>query len=143
MTDWQPYREPLRTTLARTVGLAVIAGGIAALAAGSMRRWPSMALLMLWPAYGGHVIELLFLNRVRSRLPANAALYRLARIALWFVGGAALAVGMRVTAQALAVRPHLVWLTWAVAGAGFVAIELLVHARLHLLGRASFYNALG
>ena len=143
MRDWQPFREPLRTTLTRTIGIAVIAGGVVALSSGNVRRWPVVALLMLWPAVGGHWIELIFLNGLRSRLPTSPTLHRIARVAVWFAGGVVLAAGMQLTARTLLGRSQLLWLTWAVAGGGFVAIELLAHAGLHLRGRPSFYNALG
>jgi hypothetical protein len=67
MTDWQPYREPLRTTLVRTVSIALLAGALVALWSGGLRRWPAMSLLMLWPAFGGHWVDLLFLNYLRPR----------------------------------------------------------------------------
>src|SRR5690348_15045172 len=128
MTDWQPFREPLRATITRTVGIAVIAGGVIALSAGSWRRWPAISLLVLWPAFGGHLVELVFLNGLRSYLPAHAATYRATRVAVWFVGGILLAAGVQLSARALFGRPQLLWLTWAVAGAVFVGIELVAHA---------------
>lgn len=143
MTAWQPHREPIRVTLTRTLSIAVVAGGIVALSTGGLRRWPAIALLMLWPAFGGHWIDLLFLNGLRPHLPATRAVQRLARIAVWFAGGIVLGVGIRLTAQLLFGRPQLLWLTWAIAGAVFVATELVAHAALHFRGRPSFYDGLG
>lgn len=143
MADWQPYREPFRVTLTRTVSIALVAGAAVALAAGDLRRWPAVSLLMLWPAFGGHWIDLLFLNGLRPHLPANRLIHRLSRLLVWFLGGIALAAGAQLTARALFDRPPLFWLTWATAGLAFVGIELVAHAALHLRGRPSFYNGLG
>jgi len=142
-TEWQPYREPLRVTLTRTVSIALIAGALVSLGTGSLKRWPVMSLLVLWPSFGGHWIDLLYLNVLRPRLPASHTIQRTARIAVWFAGGILLAIGVQLTLRILVGRAPLVWLTWAVAGALFVAIELVAHAGLHLRGRPSFYNGLG
>lgn len=143
MAEWQPFREPLRVTLTRTLSIAVVAGAIVALSSGRLRLWPAVSLLMLWPAVGGHWIDLLFLNVIRPRLPDRRAIQLLARIAVWFSGGIVLAAGVRLTARLLPAHSRLAWLTWATAGIVFIAIELVAHAGLHLRGRPSFYNGLG
>ncbi|MEO8624101.1 MAG: hypothetical protein ABI625_23680 [bacterium] len=143
MTDWQPFREPLRVTLTRTVSIALVAGTVVAVSAHALRLWPVITLLMLWPSVGGHWIDLLFLNRIRPHLPQSGLILRLSRIAVWFGGGIVLALGVRLTARLLFHNQTLVWLTWATAGAVFVAVELVAHAALHARGRPSFYNGLG
>lgn len=143
MADWQPYDEPLRVTLTRTLIIASLAGAVVAPWSGGLRRWPILSLLMLWPAFGGHWVDVLFLNWLRPRLPAASHIQRAARMAVWFVGGILLALGARLTATLLLSRPPAAWLTWAMAGTAFVSIELIAHAALHLRGRASFYNGLG
>jgi len=143
MADWRPYREPLRVTLTRTISIAIVAGAVVASRSGGVRRWPLLSLLMLWPAFGGHWIDLAFLNWLRPTLPASRLVQVSARIAVWFVGGMVLALGARLTATLLAEHQPLAWLTWATAGTVFVAIELVAHAALQLRGRPSFYNGLG
>jgi hypothetical protein len=65
------------------------------------------------------------------------------RVLVWFIGGSVLAVGMSLTAMALAgFRPGQ-WRAWWVGGVGFVGIELVVHLVLQLRGRGSFYNERG
>jgi len=143
MPGWPRFQEPLRVTLTRTIGIALIGGGIIALSTGGVRRWPFISLLMLWPAVGGHWVELFFLNWLRVYLPQSAATYRAVRVGVWFVGGVLLAIGVHLTARMLLGRWALLRLTWGVAGAIFVAVELVAHAGLHLRGRPSFYDALG
>jgi hypothetical protein len=125
------------------VSIALVAGAAVAPPFGGVRLWPAASLLMLWPAFGGHWIDLLFLNGLRPHLPENRLIQRLSRLVVWFVGGVALAIGVRLTARALFDNPPLSWLTWASAGAAFVGIELVAHAALHLRGRPSFYNGRG
>jgi fatty acid desaturase len=143
MADWRPYREPLRVTLTRTLSIAIVAGAVVASRSGGIRRWPLLSLLMLWPAFGGHWIDMAFLNWLRPRLPESRPIQVVARVALWFVGGMVLALGVRLTAMLFVKDQSLPWLTWATAGTVFVAIELVAHAALHLRGRPSFYNGLG
>jgi hypothetical protein len=143
MPDWRPYREPLRVTLTRTISIAIVAGAVVASRSGGIRRWPLLSLLMLWPAFGGHWIDLAFLNWLRPRLPASRRIQVGARLAVWFVGGIVLAFGARLTATLLLEHQSLAWLTWATAGTVFVAIELVAHGALYLRGRPSFYNGLG
>jgi hypothetical protein len=143
MTEWQPYREPLRVTLTRTLGIAVLAATIAAPWLGGFRRWPVLVVVMMWPSFGGHWVDLFFLNWLRPRLPAARSIQLIARVAVWFAAGIVLAFGARLTANLLFTRPQAAWLSWATAGAAFVAIELVAHGALHLRGRASFYNGLG
>jgi len=143
MADWQPYREPLRVTLTRTFSIAVLAATVAAPWLGGFRRWPVLVVLMLWPSFGGHWVDLFFLNWLRPRLPVARSIQRVARIALWFAAGIVLAFGARMTGNLLLARPPMAWLPWAIAGTAFVAIELVAHAALHVRGRASFYNGLG
>jgi hypothetical protein len=143
MTDYQPFREPLRVTLARTLSIAVIASALVALSARRLWLWPAMTILMLWPSFGGHWIDLLFLNVLRPRLPERRTVQWIARLAVWFAGGVVLASGVHLTARIVLTHARLTWLTWLTAGAVFVGVELVAHAGLHLRGRPSFYNGLG
>lgn len=143
-SQWQPYREPLRTTLVRTVSIALIAGALVARSlGGGLSGWTIGILLMLWPSFGGHWIELWYLNWLRPRLPAARAAQIAARIAVWFVGGIALALGMCLTATVLApVRPDR-WPPLWLGGLAFIGLELVAQLALQLRGRPSFYNGRG
>src|SRR5437588_10154872 len=97
---WQPYREPLRTTLLRNTTIALIAGAVMSTRWGGISRWPIATLLALWPSLGGHFVELFFLNYLRPRLPVPRPVQVAARIAVCFVGGIVLALGTATTANA-------------------------------------------
>jgi hypothetical protein len=142
-SDWQPHREPLRVTLLRTVTIALILGALLARARGGLARWPLWMLLMLWPTVGGHFVELWFLHWLRPRLVDARAVQVAARVAVWFVGGAGLALGMYLTATTLAGRRPMHWPSWWLGGLAFIAVELVAHLVLQLRGRPSFYNGRG
>ena len=143
-SPWQPYREPLRTTLVRTIAIAAVAGALVTRwFGGGLARWPMATLLMLWPSFGGHWVDLWFLNWLRPRLSVARAVQVGARVAVWFVGGSCLALGMALTAVALnAFRPAH-WPAWWVGGLAFMGIELVAHGGLQVRGKPSFYNGRG
>src|SRR3954452_5069358 len=61
-STWPQYREPFSATIRRTVGIALAVGGIVAWRFGRFDAWPVMAALVLWFSFGGHWVELWFLN---------------------------------------------------------------------------------
>ena len=142
----QPHSEPLRTTLIRNILIAICVGTV--VAAWSTRsprpiRWPLAVGLMLWPSFGGHWLELWYLNWLRPRLPAARNVQRLARIGVWFVGGCALGVGMVLTARALGGMRPARWPALWVAGVVFIGVELVAHTALQVRGQRSFFNGRG
>lgn len=143
MSEWLPHRERLRTTLARTIGIAVVAGAVLAARWGGLARWPIATLLMLWPSFGGHWLELWFLESVRPRLSRRRSVQIAARLATWFAGGIVVAVGMVITATTLVGRPPIPWKLWWAAGLAMIAIELTAHVMLHLRGAPSFFDGRG
>ena len=143
-TRWQPYREPLRATLARTITIALIIGALVARWwGGGLRGWPLATLLMLWPSFGGHWIELWFLNSLRPRLSSTRAIQVGARLVVWFVGGIVLALGMAVTAALVGRFQPARWPAWWLAGLAFIGLELIIQFAIQLRGRPSFYNGRG
>src|SRR5262245_37713771 len=142
-SQWQPYREPARSTLLRTGIIAIAIGAVLARFGGGLHRWPMATVLALWPALGGHFVELWFLNWLRPRLPTSRAVQAAMRVAVWFVGGIVLGVGMGLTAAALSGAGSLHWLAWWLAGIAFIGIELVTHLVLQLSGRPSFFNGRG
>ena len=143
---WQPYREPLRATLLRTGAIAAALGaGLAWRWGGGLRGWAIGALLALWPAFGGHWVEVWFLNWLRPRLQEARIAQVAARLAVWFVAGALFTLCIWLTVLALGMRPGRWSPLWhgGLGGVAFVAIELIAHLVLQLRGRPSFYNGRG
>lgn len=143
-SDWQPYREPLRVTMLRTGLIALIAGAVLAQwRGGGIARWPLAALLVFWISFGGHWVELWFLNWLRPRISTGRAVQAAVRVGVWFLGGALLVVGMELTAKTLAGYQPRQWSLWWLGGLAFIGIELLVHLALQMRGRPCFYNGRG
>lgn len=140
---WQPYREPLRITVARTGAIALAAGVLLARWFGGLAHWPITTLLALWPSFGGHWVELWFLNFLRPRLPTLRAVQAGFRVVVWFIGGIGLALGMGLTMMALTQFRPAHSPAWWLAGLAFVGIELAVHLVLRLRARPSFYDGRG
>lgn len=139
---WQPYREPVRVTLTRTITIAVVVSGLLVyINRTGIARWPLLALLVLWPSLGGHFIELWFLNWLRPRLASTHIVQIIARLFTWFVAGIALQFATCMTACALTTSPRCP--AWYLGGPVFIVIELIAHAVLYFRGRASFYSGFG
>lgn len=142
-TEWQPFREPLRATLTRTLGIAIVVGALFAHRWGGLSRWPAASVVMLWPTLCGHFLELWFLNWLRPRLPRDRGVQTGARLALWFVGGVLLLAAMRFTSTTLTgVRPIARVAPW-IGGVAFIFIELVVHLAARLRGMRSVYDGRG
>lgn len=139
---WQPYREPFRTTLLRTCTIALAVGGVLALTSHRLSRWPILSLLMLWPALGGHFVEIFFLNVLRPQLPAARGVQVMARLVLWFAGGVVLMLAIEATASAIGYTP-LRHVEWWIGGIAFIGIELVAHLVLQMRRRGSLYNGRG
>jgi len=138
---WPDHREPLRATLMRTVGIALVAGTVLSLATHGRVRWPIAVLVMLWPSLGGHVVELYFLRWLRVRLSADRSVQLAARLGTWFVAGMLFATGMVLTARLLG--SPMRFLPWWVAGLGFIGVELIAHLALRVRSRPSVYDGQG
>jgi hypothetical protein len=124
----------------RTISIAAIAGAVAARFSGGWGRWPMISLLMLWPSFGGHWVEILFLNWLRPRIPAGRGVQIAARVLVWFIGGTGLAIFMVLTAMALPGFRTRHWHAWWIGGLGFIGIELVAHLVLQFRGRPNLYN---
>ena len=88
-------------------------------------------------------MDLWFLNWLRPRLSTARAVQVGARVAVWFVGGTGLALGMGLTAMSLAGFQPARRPAWWLGGLAFIGIELVAHLVLQLRGRPSFYDGRG
>jgi hypothetical protein len=140
---WQPFREPLRTVVLRNGVIAILAGVVVARLWAGLARWPLTTVLMLWPSFGGHWVEVWFLNWLRPRLFLARGVQIAARVGVWFLAGAGFAIAMRGTVIVFTGLPPAHFVAWWLAGFAFIGIELIAHLALQLRGRPSFYNGLG
>ena len=135
------YHEPLRVTLLRTGLLALVVGFAAALLQRQPASWWQWTAFALWFTFGGHWVEIFFLNWLGLRLAAARAVQVTARLLTWLGGGTLLMIGARFTT--LSLSAHALRLPpWWMGGPGLVCIELLIHVLPHLRRQPSFYNGL-
>jgi hypothetical protein len=108
--------------LVRTIAIAVVVGAV------------------LTRSFGGHWVDLCFLNWLRPRLSFARVVQVASRPAVWFFGGIVLALGMALTAMALAGFRPARWPAWWLGGLAFIGVEMVARLALQLRGRPSFYN---
>ena len=138
--------EPLRATVVRNLLIAIVATTVVAMTSSRSAhpiRWPLAFILMLWPTFGGHYLEVWYLDWLRPRLPRGPHVQRVARLATWFIGGWVLGVGLVLTARALDGIRLSRWPAWWIAGVAFIGIELIAHTGIQVRGKPSFYNGRG
>lgn len=123
--------------------IALVAGGAIALTFRRWAMWPIAALLVLWPSFGGHWVEVWFLNWVRPHVSPVPVVQTAARVLVWFAGGVLLALGVRLTASAFGEWHSLQGLTWWLGGVAFVGVELAMHLLMQFRGLPNFYNGRG
>lgn len=138
---WQPFHEPLRVTLVRTGLVGLVLGCVAALAQGQLSAWPQWTAFALWFSFGGHWVELFFLNWLRPRIPAARWPQVLGRVIAWLVAGTLLMIGARITALSLGMQVTRLP-PWWLGSPVFLCVELLVHALPQFRGKPNFYNGL-
>lgn len=139
----QRCEEQFRVTLLRTGLIAVIVGAVIAISTHRLSRWPAMTLLALWPALGGHYVEVAYRNWIYPRLSDSRMIQIGVRILVWFIGGLLLAAAMTLTATAMGftlMRLSPWGPTWWLGGVGFIVLELVVHLFLQVAGRGSAYD---
>jgi len=143
ITEWEPFREPLRATLTRTIGIAIVGGAILSRRWGGLAWWPLASVVMLWPTLGGHFLELWYLNWLRPRLPRDRGVQITARVTTWFLGGVVLWLAMQLTVAVTTGSPLARRAPWWLGGIAFIGIELVAQLALRLRGRPNFYDGQG
>jgi hypothetical protein len=149
-TERVKYSEAFYATLRRTVAIAVILGSIlfglytltAPAGNGRALNWFSWVVAVFWFSFGGHWVELFYLNWLRMKLPVNRAVETAVRLLVWYIGGCFLFAGMQYSSAALGNRCLLPF-TWWFGGIFFIIAELAVHLILLLLKRRNFYSGEG
>jgi len=140
--SWPRFDEPFRFTLARTVTLAAIVGAVLALRRHDLKLFLPFAALALWFTFGGHYVELAFLNGLRARVSKGRLIQGGVRLLVWFVGGVVLYVFMAASARVLPLKAPPLRMWWY-GGVLLIGVELAVHGLLAMRGRPNFYSGRG
>jgi uncharacterized membrane protein len=133
-------KEPLSTTVLRTFSVAALVATIISIRTQTASIWTAQFCVVLWVSFGGHWLELFYINTLKKKLPKIDWPFRLV---FWFACGVLLSFPMNLTRDMmegnLSDKPE-----WWAFGLGFIAVELLVHALfLQSRGLPSVYNCKG
>jgi hypothetical protein len=138
--------EPFLQTVIRTiVTTTIIAGIIFLLHVFPPGEKSKLTLFeMIWTmvfciVFGGHWLELVFINRIKFALPKNIFLLYCIRIAYWFLCSIPLFFMMNLVENLFSYQAgHLG--RWEVFGLLYIGIQLAMHAIMHIRFKKSFYN---
>ncbi len=89
--------------------------------------------------FGGHWLELVFINYLKFGLPGNILLLYFVRIAYWFLCSVPLFIAANAVANLFSHTTQHLGRWWAF-GLIYIGIQLLMHAIMHIRLRKSFYN---
>lgn len=131
------------SAIVRNVAIALAAGAAISGLRGGPVRWLEFSLIALWPSFGGHFVELWFLNWLRPRLRPIRGTQAAARLGLWYLAGNMLLGLMTLSGSALFGFHMPSWMRFGANGVIFIGVELLAHLALLLSGRPSFYDGRG
>src|SRR5689334_8233730 len=119
--------EPFWRLLARNLAIAAVVSAVITLVRHEFRSFLPVVALALWPALGGHYVELAFGNGIRARISPGRFTQTVVRLLVWFAGGVLLYLCMCATSRLLPIRPLPLRLWWC-GGFLFIGLELAVHA---------------
>jgi hypothetical protein len=137
------YRESFVATLRRTVAIALVLTTIFSLIYPRQESfwlfWLRAFPAIFWFPFGGHYVELAYLNLLRIRRPWVHRHRIVGRLLCWFIGGLPLGLGCWWTWIAVGAKPDFTLPFWW-GMPFFVVAEFIVHAFLSLQGLPSFWN---
>jgi len=125
------------------VGISVVVGAVVSWRFRRLDALPVVTGLVLWFSFGGHWVELWYLNWLRPRLTRARVFQMVARVAVWFVGGVCLGIGVALSMRLSPLTRHREPPVWWVAGLVFVGVELVAHLALFARRRPNFYSGAG
>jgi hypothetical protein len=99
---------------------------------------------MIWSivfcmVFGGHWLELLFINYIKFALPENILLLYFIRIVYWFLCSIPLFFIADQVDNSFSHKTGHLGLWWTF-GVFYIGIELLMHALMQITSKKSFYN---
>jgi hypothetical protein len=89
--------------------------------------------------FGGHWLELLFVNRIKFMLPKNLLFLYFVRICYWFLSAIILLALASVVYNLLSNRKGPL-VEWWIFGLIYIGIQLVMNAIMHMRSKKSFYN---
>lgn len=145
-------RDPEKNTesFIQTVKRTIITTTIIAVILFCFRIFPSggktniAAFATIWTAvfcivFGGHWLELLFINHIKFVLPKNMLFLYFVRICYWFLSAVLLFAVATLANNLLSQRAGYLG-GWWIFGLIYIGIQLVMYAIMHIRFKKSFYN---
>jgi len=96
-------------------------------------------LVVFCIVFGGHWLELVFINRIKFTLPKNILSLYFIRIVYWFLCAVPLFFTANLIAHLFSHKTVQMG-RWWIFGFFYIGIQLLMHAIMQLRLKKSFYN---
>ena len=146
MENPEKNTEPIIQTLIRTVLtstiIAVIINWLNIFPSGEKNKlilFEMIWLVAFCIVFGGHWLELVFINHIKFSLPKNILLLYFIRIGYWFLCSIPLFFMADLAASSFTNKTVHLGQWWAF-GFFYIGIQLLMHAIMHIRFKKSFYN---
>lgn len=138
----EPFLQTVIRTIITTTIIAIILVGLHLFPSGGLSKLTLSAMIWLMVfcvVFGGHWLELMFINRIKFALPENIFVGYGVRIAYWYLYSIPLFFVMNLVENLFAYHAgHLG--SWAVFGFLYIGIQLFMHAIMQIRFKKSFYN---
>lgn len=146
MKSSQKYSEPFLKVVLRTLVTSAVIALILTFARvfpyqgmGKTAVFGLIWLMLFCVVFGGHWLEVLFINYLKDMLPQNILLLYFARIAYWILCSVPLFILANFAANSL--TSHGMHLgNWESFGLVYIGIELIMHTFMYFRWKKSFYN---
>ena len=143
MKNPEKNTESLAQTVKRTIITTTIVALILTLSGIFPSHEKSKAAIfgVVWLAafcivFGGHWLELLFINEIKFKLPKNMLLIYFVRLGYWFICSIPLYILANWVVSFFSNKTK----PWWTFGFVYIGIQLLIHAIMHMRLKKSFYN---
>lgn len=138
----EPFIQTVRRTIITTTIIAIILFWAGIFPAGEINKLPVFCII--WSAafcivFGGHWLELLFINHIKFILPKKILYLYIIRIVFWFLCSIPLFAVANLVSNLLSHKTaHLAH--WWAFGLLYICIQLLMYSIMHMRFKKSFYN---
>ncbi|MDB5133238.1 MAG: hypothetical protein JWR02_2987 [Mucilaginibacter sp.] len=138
----EPFVQTIIRTILTTTIIAVILSWLHIFPLGDKSKLTLFE--MIWSivfciVFGGHWLELVFVNQIKFALPKNIVLLYFIRIGYWFLCSIPLFFIANLINDLFSHKTGQLGHWWAF-GCFYIVIQLLMHAIMHIRFKKSFYN---
>ena len=138
----ESFVETVKRTIITTTIIAIIINWSGIFPSGEKSKLAVFGMIWLVVfciVFGGHWLELLFINHIKFVLPKNILFLYFVRICYWFLCSIPLFVLATLVNNLLSHRTGHLGGWWAF-GFLYIGIQLLMYAIMHTRLKKSFYN---